>query len=141
VEQTGENRFSVEFRLEEGRRVRVKRIVIAGLLVTQRKLIERELRLKEGDWAGSEAIQETKRGLEKLGVFSEVRIEEVPDGPDSENLVFNLREGERNMISLGAGLETKNEPTRLNLAENVIGPRATAESSAPTCSAGPPSSA
>ena len=127
VEQTSENRFSVEFRLEEGRRVRVKRIVIAGLLVTQRKLIERELRLKEGDWAGSEAILETKRGLEKLGVFSEVRIEEVPDGPDSENLVFNLREGERNMISLGAGLETKNEPTRLNLAENVIGPRATAE--------------
>ena len=127
VEQTGEDRFSVEFRMEEGRRVRVGRIVIAGLLVTRRSLIERELTLKEGDWAGSEAILETKRGLQKLGVFSEVRIEEVLTGPDVENLVINLREGERNLISLGAGLETKNEPTSLDLAKNVIGPRATAE--------------
>ena len=127
VEQTGADRFAVEFRLEEGRRMRVDHIVIAGLLVTQRRLIERELRLKEGDWAGSEAILETKRGLEKLGVFSEVRIEEVPSGPEAENLVINLREGERNLISLGAGLETKNEPTSLDLAKNVIGPRVTAE--------------
>jgi outer membrane protein insertion porin family len=127
VEQTEENRYSIEFRLEEGRRVRVGRIVIAGLLVTRRSLIERELRLKEGDWAGREAILETKRGLEKLGVFSEVRIEEVPTGPESENLVVNLREGERNLVSVGAGLETKNEPTSLDLSKNVIGPRATAE--------------
>ena len=127
VEQTGEDRFAVEFRLEEGKRIRIDRIVIAGLLVTQRRLIERELRLKEGDWAGSEAILETKRGLEKLGVFSDVKIEEVPSGPAAENLVINMREGERNLISLGAGLETKNEPTSLDLAKNVIGPRATAE--------------
>jgi outer membrane protein assembly complex protein YaeT len=127
VEQTSEDRFAVEFRLEEGRRVRVDRIIIAGLLVTRRSLIERELRLKEGDWAGSEAILESKRGLEKLGVFSEVRIEEVPTGPESENLVVNMREGERNLISLGVGLETKNVPTSLDLTENVIGPRATAE--------------
>ena len=127
VEQTGEDRFAVEFRLEEGRRVRVDRIVITGLQVTRRSLIERELRLKVGDWAGSEAILETKRGLEKLGVFSEVKIEEVTSGPETENLVINLREGERNLVSLGAGLETKTEPTSLDLAKNVIGPRVTGE--------------
>ncbi|MGD0781702.1 MAG: POTRA domain-containing protein [Candidatus Aminicenantales bacterium] len=127
VEQTAEDRFTVEFRLEEGRRVRIDRIVISGLLVTRRSIILRELKLKEGDWAGSEAILETKRGLEKLGVFSEVKIEEVPSGPGTENLVINLSEGERNLVSLGAGLETKNEPSSLDLAQNVIGPRATAE--------------
>jgi outer membrane protein insertion porin family len=127
VEASGEDRFTIVFRIEEGRRVRVGRILVAGLQVTRRSLIERELKLKEGDWAGSEAILETRRGLEKLGVFSEVRIEEVPSGPEAETLVINLREGERNLISLGAGLETKNEPTSLDLAKNVIGPRATAE--------------
>lgn len=127
VEQTGENRFTVEFRIQEGRRVRIERILIAGSVVTRRPIIEREIRVREGDFAGAEDIQATRRGLEKLGVFSEVRIEEVPTGPETENLVINLREGQRNLISVGAGLETKNEPMTFNLGKNVIGPRATAE--------------
>jgi len=127
VEQTGENRFTIEFRIQEGRRVRLGRILIAGSFVTRRPLIEREIRVREGDFAGAEAIQATRRGLEKLGVFSEVRIEEVPTGPETENLVINLREGQRNLISVGAGLETKNEPVTFDLSKNVIGPRATAE--------------
>ena len=127
VAQAGEDRFDVEFRVEEGRRVRVNKIVVAGLVVTRRSLIDRTLRLREGDWASSEAILESRRGLEKLGIFSGVRVEEVSTGPESENLVFNLREGERNLIGLGAGVETKNEPTSLDLGRNVIGPRITAE--------------
>ncbi|MCX6560449.1 MAG: BamA/TamA family outer membrane protein [Candidatus Aminicenantes bacterium] len=127
VETVAENRHTVEFRIVEGRRLRVERIVVAGSPITQRRLIDRQLRLREGDWAGAEAIQESKRELERLGVFSEIQIEEVPTGPETVDLVINLREGERNLVSLGLGLETKNEPMRLDLAKNVIGPRATAE--------------
>ncbi len=127
VTPAGENRFAVEFQIQEGRRVKVGRVVISGAVVTRRRLVEREIRLKPGDWASSEAVLQTKRGLEKLGVFSEVRVEEVPFDPDTVNLVINLREGERNLITLGAGLESKNEPFSLDLGRNVIGPRATAE--------------
>ncbi|MDD8027606.1 MAG: BamA/TamA family outer membrane protein [Acidobacteriota bacterium] len=127
VEQTAENRFAVDFRIVEGRRFRVDQIVVAGTPVTRRKLIDRQILLKKGDWAGAEAIRASRLRLERLGVFSEVKIEEVPTGPETLNLVVSLREGERNMVSLGLGVETKNEPMSLDLAENVIGPRATAE--------------
>ncbi len=127
VEATGPYRYTVDFRIEEGRRLKVDRIVVTGQLVTRRRLIEREMKIQEGDWAGAEAIQESRRNLERLGVFSEVRIEEVPTGPGAVNLVVSLREGERNQVSLGLGLETKSETVSLNLAGNDIGPRATAE--------------
>jgi len=127
VTRTAENLYAVEFRVVEGRRLRVDRIVVTGSPLTRRRLIDRQMKIKEGDWAGAEAIQESRRSLEQLGVFSEVRIEEVPTTPDAVNLVVSLREGERNQVSLGLGLETKNEPVTLNLGENVIGPRATAE--------------
>ncbi len=127
VSRSSENVYGLEFRIVEGRRFRVDRIVVTGSPLTRRRLIDRQMRIREGDWAGAEAIQESRRSLEQLGVFSEVRIEEVPTGPEAVNLIVSLREGQRNQISLGAGLETKNEPVTLDLGENVIGPRATAE--------------
>ena len=121
------NVFDVAFDVKEGRRVKVDRIVVTGNRVTRRATIDRELKIREGDWAYADRIQETKRSLEKLGVFAEVRLEEIAVSPEAENLVLNLREGERNFISLGAGLETKTEPQSFQLSTNDLRPRGTAE--------------
>jgi len=123
----GERRFDVDFAVAEGRRVKIARIVVTGGTVTRRATIDRELKIKEGDWARSEAILESKRGLERLGVFAEVKIEEIPVAADAENLVINLREGERYYVGAGVGLETKTEPQSFALWDNAIGPRGTAE--------------
>jgi outer membrane protein insertion porin family len=123
----GERLFDVDFTIVEGRRVKIGRIVVTGISVTRRKTIDRELKLAEGDWARSDLILESKRGLEKLGIFAEVKVEEIPVTAETENLVINLREGERFYIGAGVGLETKTEPQSFAIWDNAIGPRATGE--------------
>ena len=119
--------FDVRIAIAEGRIVRVGGIFVTGNRVTRKKTILRELRLGPGDAASRELVLETKRRLESLGIFSEVKVDEVAVSPDTENLVIAVREGERNYASLGVGLETKNEPRSLALWENDIKLRGTAE--------------
>ena len=122
-----EELFSVVFSVEEGQQVRVEKIVITGEKVTRRNTILRELKIREGDLARQDAILDTKRSLEKLGIFSEVRLEEVPLSPRSISLVINLREGERNYAGLGLGLETENAIQSAAVWNNSLSPRITAE--------------
>lgn len=122
-----EELFSVVFSIEEGRQVKVEKIIITGEKVTRRATILTELRIREGDLARQDAILDTKRSLEKLGIFSEVRLEEVPLSPQSISLVINLREGERNYAGLGLGLETENAIQSAAVWNNSLSPRVTAE--------------
>jgi len=119
--------ISLRFSIREGEKVKIEKIIITGNEITRKSTILKELRIKEGDYAYYEAIVETKRRLERLGVFSEIKIEEVPLSPGNENVIIRLREGERNYISLGLGLETKSEPYTFAIWNNVIRPRGTAE--------------
>ncbi|UCC40177.1 MAG: outer membrane protein assembly factor BamA [Candidatus Aminicenantes bacterium] len=127
VEIIGEALFSVVFQISEGKKVEIEKIVITGNKVTKRSTILRELRIKERDYAFYEKIRESKRRLERLGIFTEVKIEEIPLSPERENLVLSVREGARNYAGLGIGLETRNEPQNLAIWNNVIRPRGTAE--------------
>lgn len=127
VEHEGDNLFSLVFDIQEGRRVRIDRVIIAGNVVTRRSTVERELEVKEGDYAFYSSLLETKRNLERLGIFSEVKVEEIPVALDRENLVISLREGERHYASLGIGLETKNEPRTFAIWNTIVRPRGTAE--------------
>jgi len=110
VEEVEEGLFSVSFVIEEGEKVSIEKIVITGNVVTDRKTILRELRVKEGDFAYSDRISESKRRLERLGIFTTVRIEEISLSPESENLVINVREGQRNYAGLGLGVESETKP-------------------------------
>lgn len=127
VEKVGEGLYSVAFHIQEGQRVRVEKIIIVGNNVTQKSTILRELRIKEGDFARYRLIRESKRRLENLGIFTEIKMEEVLLSPERENLIVSLREGERNYVSLGIGLETKNEPRTFAVWNNVVRLRATGE--------------
>ncbi len=110
VEEVEEGLFSVSFIIEEGEKVRIEKILITGNVVTDRKTILRELRVKEGDFAYSDRISESKRRLERLGIFTTVRMEEIFLSPESENLVINVREGQRNYAGLGLGVESETKP-------------------------------
>ncbi len=110
VEEVEKDLFSVSFTIEEGEKVRIEEIVVTGNVVTDRKAILRELRVKEGDYAYSDRISESKRRLEKLGIFTTVKIEEISLSSESENLVINVREGQRNYAGLGLGIESETKP-------------------------------
>jgi len=127
VEKTGEHSYHVAFDVREGQRVKIRNIIIAGNKTTRRNTIIREVLLQPGDYARYDEIRSTKRQLENLGIFTKVVIEEVSLTPEWENLVINVREGDRNYVSLGIGLETKNEPRSFQVWNSVIKPRGTAE--------------
>lgn len=127
VEMVGEDLFSIAFRINEGSRVKIEKVLITGNVVTDRKVILRELRIGEGDYAHYDRISESKRRLERLGIFARVRIEEISLSPERENLVINVREGERNYASLGLGLETATKPEAFALWDAPLRPRGTAE--------------
>jgi outer membrane protein insertion porin family len=122
-----ESLYSVRFEVEEGRRIKVENVIITGYEATKKNTISRELLLGRGDYARYDAILQTKRNLERLGIFTEVRIDEIPITSDSTNLLVNVREGARNYASLGLGLESKNEPRTLAIWDNEFKLRGTAE--------------
>ncbi|HNQ80472.1 MAG: POTRA domain-containing protein [Acidobacteriota bacterium] len=128
AEALDDGRFDVFFDIQEGTPVRIDKIVVSGNAVTRRDVIDRALLLREGDPARADLILESKRRLEKLGVFVEVKIEEILSTESGrETLVVSLREGARNYAGLGVGLETKNEPMTFEIWNNVIRPRFSAE--------------
>lgn len=127
VDEAGDDLFSVTFRINEGNKVKIEKIVITGNDATGRKAILRELRIKEGDYAYSDGIRDSKRRLERLGIFTSVQIEEISLSPERENVVINVREGKRNYASLGLGLETATKPEAFGIWDVSWRLRGTAE--------------
>jgi outer membrane protein insertion porin family len=122
-----DNNFDLVIKIAEGRRMKVDNIFISGHQQTSRSLIEKEIKLKPGDWAQYDRLLETKRGLDNLGIFSEVKVEELAASPESVNISIQVREGEQNYGSLGLGLETREEVRTIALWQNGLRPRITAE--------------
>jgi outer membrane protein assembly complex protein YaeT len=108
VESAGQNLFALTFAIEEGTPVTIQNILIAGNRLTRMGVIEKELRVRKGGPADLSLIQESKRRLERLGVFSEVRMDEILTEPGKENLVVTVQEGEANYAGVGLGFETRN---------------------------------
>ena len=127
VEQVQDNLYSVRFEIDEGQKIQIENIVITGHNVTRKNTISRELLLQEGDFARYDAIRESKRKLERLGIFTEVNVEEIPISSDRINLLIRVREGARNYASLGIGLETRNQPRTYAVWDYGFRPRGTAE--------------
>ncbi len=127
VQNETEDLYNVNFKVVEGGKVKIENIVITGNNVTRKNTIIRELKVKEGDFAFYNLIRETKRRLERLGIFTEIKMEEIFLSSETENLLIHVREGARNYVSLGLGIETKNEPRSFDIWNYPVRPRGTAE--------------
>jgi outer membrane protein insertion porin family len=127
IEKTGENSFNIEFKVKEGERIRIKNIIITGNKITRKNTILREVLFQPGDYARYDEIRNTRRRISNLGIFTKVTIEEISLDPGWENLLISVREGQRHYVSLGVGLETKNEPRSFQAWNSIIRPRGTAE--------------
>jgi outer membrane protein insertion porin family len=127
IEEVSENKFDLKFSINEGEQVAIDRIIVTGHKATKISTILREVQVSEKGLARYDQIRETERRLANLGIFSEVRIEEIPLSPQRENLLIRVREGSRNYASLGIGLETKSDPQTFAVWNNEIRPRGTAE--------------
>jgi len=128
IEALGEDLFKVTFNIQEGRKVRIQSLFVSGNLITRNNVVKRELRIKEGDLARADKISASKQNLERLGIFSEVMIEEIPISESAEHVVITVREGERNYAGVGVGVETRDTfRSASSLLEASLRLRGTAE--------------
>jgi len=119
------NRVAVVLRGQPSRRAYVRRIQVEGNNRTRDEVIRREFRQLESAWYDSDKIRLSRDRVDRLGFFTEVRIDtqEVPGAPDQVDLIVTVAEKPTGNLSLGAGYS---QAEKLSLIagiqqENVFG--------------------
>ena len=114
------NQIDVKLIINEGPRVYVNNINIAGNTRTVDKVIRREISLTEGDAYNKYSISYSKDSIRALNFFSKVDIQEVKTSfPDKINLEINVEEKNTGEASIGAGYSSATAASlQLGLREN-----------------------
>jgi outer membrane protein insertion porin family len=128
AEMGDDHQVALVYEIAEGQPFVMGSILVSGNNETKPRVINRELLVAKGDVADQSRIQESRRRLERLGLFSEVRVEEIPTEPGREVLVVTVREGEKNYAGVGLGFESRNRVSgSLATWPDEFRPRGTAE--------------
>ena len=93
--------------IEKSFLVVTRKIEITGNNKTIDKVIRREMQLNEGDKFSATKIKESRRRIQNLGFFEEVKIAtEKADSPSSMDLLVEVKEKPTGTFSLGFGYST-----------------------------------
>jgi outer membrane protein insertion porin family len=101
-----ENRtVSFTFVVDPSKRVYVRRISIAGNVVTRDEVIRREMRQMEGGWLSTAKIKRSRVRLQRLSYFDDVNIETpaVPGTDDQVDVNIRVKERQTGNLSFGLG--------------------------------------
>jgi outer membrane protein insertion porin family len=103
------DRIRLVYRITEGEKIDVSKVLLTGYENTHRDLIERQVTIEPGGPLREGDVVETQRRLYNLGVFSRVVIApQNPDGTDPEKtMVVDVQEGKRYTIGYGGGFEVQ----------------------------------
>ncbi|WP_291842535.1 outer membrane protein assembly factor BamA [Maricaulis sp.] len=97
----------VEFVIDEGPRVYIERIDIAGNTRTLDQVIRRELDIVEGDAFNQVLIDRSRNNIRRLGFFEEVEVEETPgSAPDRARVNVAVTEQPTGELAFGAGFSS-----------------------------------
>ena len=111
----------IEFQVQPGPRVNVRRIVFKGNTRTADQVLRREMRQFEGSWYSQAAIDRGKVRLSRLGYFEEVNVdnEPVPGSDDQVDVVYEVKETTSGSIAAGVGYsQLSGVNLSLQLSEN-----------------------
>jgi len=102
----------IRFRIEEGPRVRVGAIQVAGNKQTREAVVRRELQVRSGDTFAPEAASRSQSALLRLGVFRSVALRlDDPEIPETEkDLAVELDERPWQTLGVGGGYSLVNGP-------------------------------
>ncbi len=97
------------YHITEGPQTRVRRILLSGYSRTRPKVIQREIRVKQGAPLREGDVVESQRRLYNLGIFNRVTIEpQNPDGSDPDkDIVVLVEEAKRYTMAYGGGFEVQ----------------------------------
>lgn len=105
-EENGE--VSINFFIDPGQRVYVRRIDIIGNYTTQDEVLRRELRQMEGAWMSSPNLERSRRRLQRLPYIDTVEITQtrVPGTNDQVDLTITVTERLAGNFTAGAGFSS-----------------------------------
>jgi outer membrane protein insertion porin family len=96
--------IDVVLNIDQGPRVYIEKIDIAGNSRTLDKVIRREMRLTEGDAFNRDLVDRSRTRIRALGFFSDVTIKNSQGSrPDRTDLSVNVAETSTGEVSVGAG--------------------------------------
>ena len=101
-----ENRkVSINFVVDPGKRVNVRRIVFKGNTRTSDEVLRREMRQFEGMWFSQAAIDRSKIRLQRLGFFDDVTIDtpQVAGADDQVDVEVSVTERTSGSFQFGLG--------------------------------------
>lgn len=100
-----ERTVAVNFFVNPGKRVYVRRVSFEGNTATEDQVLRREMRQLEGAWFSQAAIDRSKIRLQRLGFFTEVDIDtpRVPGSDDQIDVVVNVKEQSAGAVQVGLG--------------------------------------
>ena len=108
VDRDRENRIiNVTFELQEGPKVFVERIDIAGNVRTLDSVIRREFRLVEGDAFNAAKLRRSRQRIQNLGYFGKVEVNNIAGSESDKTIIeVDLQEQSTGEVSLGFGFST-----------------------------------
>lgn len=109
INRDRENRkINITYVINEGPRVYVEKINIAGNVRTLDKVIRREFQLVEGDAFNASKLRRSRTRIRNLGFFETVDVEQTPgSAPDKTILNATVEEKPTGQITLGAGFSSE----------------------------------
>ncbi len=96
-------RVAIEFQVQEGQQVQVRRITIAGNLKTRDKVVRREIRVGEQEILNTTALRRSFERLNNLNFFESVEIAPATVQPNQVDLEVRVKEKPTGTFSVGGG--------------------------------------
>lgn len=99
--------ISLNFVVNPGPRVLIRRIEVTGNVRTADEVVRRELRQFENSWYSQSALDRSKIRLQRLGFFETVELESkpIPGRPDQVDVVLNVKERNSGSFVFGLGYQ------------------------------------
>lgn len=112
---------AIDFQVQPGPRVMVRRIVFKGNTRTADVVLRREMRQFEDSWYSQAAIDRSKVRLDRLGYFESVDVDTQPvaGSDDQVDVVYTVKETTSGSITAGVGYsQLSGLNLSLSLSEN-----------------------
>ncbi|MDX1923502.1 MAG: outer membrane protein assembly factor BamA [Alphaproteobacteria bacterium] len=101
----------INYAVNEGPRVFVQRIDIAGNTRTLDRVIRRQMQLSEGDPFLNNKLKKSEQNIRDLGFFEEVKVTPSEGGqPDQSVIAVDVKEKSTGDFSIGAGFSSTDGP-------------------------------
>lgn len=97
---------ALNFFIDPGQRVYVRRVLVRGNRRTGDEVVRREIRQMESSWLSTEKVKLSRDRLNRLGYFTNVSVETPPvaGSPDLVDVIFDVTERDTfGSLNLGVG--------------------------------------